>query len=146
MSGISNPMTVNSAVSGLIGTSLSGSLGAIGPITVAGIPSTYHFDVDALPHIHLGIDKITMHSTIDPVDVTAHIAIDKIPDVRAHLPANFSVALSMLGMELLCVRLFGEAQMITEPYRPNPCEVCGGSPAQHPDPEKPVARPRGRKG
>ena len=86
-------------------------------------------------------DRCTRRST--PSTSTAHIAIDKIPDVRAHLPANFSVALSMLGMELLCVRLFGEAQMITEPYRPNPCEVCGGSPAQHPDRRSPS---RGRAG
>jgi hypothetical protein len=28
-------------------------------------------------------------------------------------------------MELMCVRLCGEAQMITEPYVPNPCERCG---------------------
>jgi hypothetical protein len=30
-------------------------------------------------------------------------------------------------MELMCLRLCGEAQMITEPYHPNPCEVCGES-------------------
>jgi hypothetical protein len=125
VSGIPNPMNVNSAVSGSIGTSLSGSLGAIGPITIAGIPSTYTIGVSALPTIV--IDEIKMHSKIDPVDVTAHIAIEKIPDIRAHLPANFSVGLSLLGFELLCVRLCGEAQMITEPYRPNPCEVCGHS-------------------
>jgi hypothetical protein len=118
-------MNVNSAVSGTIGTALSGSLGAIGPITLAGIPSTYHIAVDSLPTIV--IDEIKMHSKIDPVDVTAHVAIEKIPDIRAHLPANFSVGLSVLGFELLCVRLCGEAQMITEPYRPNPCEVCGHS-------------------
>jgi hypothetical protein len=26
---------------------------------------------------------------------------------------------------LFCIRLCGEAQIITEPYRPNPCESCG---------------------
>jgi hypothetical protein len=131
VSGIPNPMNVNSHVSGALGTSLSGSLGAIGPITVAGIPDTYHFNVDALPTIRLG--EITTHSRIDPVDVTAHIAIEKIPDIRAHLPANFSVGLSLLGVELMCLRLCGEAQMITEPYRPNPCESCGHSPQRQPD-------------
>lgn len=125
MSGIPNPMTVNSNLSGAIGTALSGSLGAIGPITVAGIPSTFHINVDALPTIQLG--EITTHSKIDPVDVTAHIAIEKIPDIRAHLPANFSVGLSLLGVELMCLRLCGEAQVITEPYLPNPCESCGHS-------------------
>lgn len=139
-------MTVNSALSGAIGTSLSGSLGSIGPITVAGIPSTYHIDVDALPKIKLALDEITTHSTIDPVDVTAHIAIEKIPDIRAHLPANFSVALSLLGLELLCVRLCGEAQMITEPYRPNPCEVCGNSDQLRPSSKDPVVPSRKPKG
>jgi hypothetical protein len=27
-------------------------------------------------------------------------------------------------MELMNLRLCGEAQIITEPYRPNPCETC----------------------
>ena len=53
------------------------------------------------------------------------IRLEKIPDIRGHLPADFSVGLSLLGVELACVRLCGEAQVITEPYRPNPCEVCG---------------------
>jgi hypothetical protein len=30
-----------------------------------------------------------------------------------------------MGMELLSIRLCGEAQIITEPYKPNPCERCG---------------------
>jgi hypothetical protein len=41
------------------------------------------------------------------------------------VPANFSVGLSVLGLELFCARLCGEAQVITEPYEPNPCEHCG---------------------
>jgi hypothetical protein len=94
-------------------------VGAVGPVTVDGIPDTFHINVDKLPKIQLGVDPLT----INPVDVT--IAISRIPDVRAHLPADFSVGLSILGVELMCLRLCGEAQMITEPYRPNPCEVCG---------------------
>ncbi|MFL5968990.1 MAG: hypothetical protein ACJ74L_05300 [Gaiellaceae bacterium] len=84
-----------------------------------GIPDTFHINIDKLPKIQLGVDPVT----INPVDVT--IGISKIPDIRAHLPADFSVGLSLLGMELMCLRLCGEAQMITEPYHPNPCEVCG---------------------
>jgi hypothetical protein len=94
-------------------------IGAVGPVTVDGIPDTYHINIDKLPKIQLGVDPVT----INPVDVT--IGISKIPDIRAHLPADFSVGLSLLGMELMCLRLCGEAQMITEPYHPNPCEVCG---------------------
>jgi hypothetical protein len=111
--GVDIPQPFNSTVSGPGG-------GAI-PVnaTVSGIPSTFHIDVDTLPKISLGIDPVT----INPVDIG--IRIEKIPDVRAHLPANFSVGLSLLGMELLCLRLCGEAQVITEPYVPNPCERCG---------------------
>ena len=45
--------------------------------------------------------------------------------IRGHLPADFCVGLSVFGIELMNVRLCGEAQIITEPYHPNPCEVCG---------------------
>ena len=93
-------------------------IGPVGPVSVDGIPSTYTINL-GIPRIELGIDPVN----IKPVDVT--VAISRIPDVRAHLPADFRVGLSVLGMELLCLRLCGEAQMITEPYHPNPCEVCG---------------------
>ena len=53
--------------------------------------------------------------------------IKEIPNIRAHLPADFSVGLSLMGMELMCVRLCGEAQVITEPYLPNACERCGAN-------------------
>jgi hypothetical protein len=39
-----------------------------------------------------------------------------------HLPADFKVGVAVLGLELLTVRLCGEAQVITEPYERN--EVC----------------------
>jgi hypothetical protein len=94
---------------------------------VSGIPDHYHINVDSLPKIQLGVDPLTINPvTINPLDLT--IAISKIPDVRTHLPADFTVGLSLLGIELLCLRLCGEAQMITEPYHPNPCERCGQPP------------------
>lgn len=91
-----------------------------GSLTLNGLPKTYQLNVNVerLPKIQIGVDPVT----INPV--TVHLAIDKIPDTRVHFPADFSVGFSLLGMELLCVRLCGEAQMINEPYRPNPCEVC----------------------
>ena len=136
MGGVPNPMTVKSQV--------SGSFGSVGPVALSGIPDTFHIDVQHLPKIQLGLDPITMRSTIDPVEVSTRIAIERIPDIRAHMPANFSVGLRLLGLELLCVRLCGEAQVITEPYRPNPCERCGApvrSPNQPNDP-KLVVEPR----
>ena len=109
-----------------VNVDLGGSLGSVGPVTVAGIPSSYTISIQSLPKVSLGIDPITINKVqlgIDPVEL--RMSIEKIPDIRAHLPADFHVGLSLLGMELMCVRLCGEAQMITEPYVPNPCERCG---------------------
>ena len=112
--GVPNPMNVD--LSGTVGSDLSGS------ITLDGIPSTFHIDIDKLPKIELGIDPVDLTVTLKPVDL--NLAITRIPNIRGHLPADFSVGLSIMGMELMCVRLCGEAQIITEPYHPNPCEVC----------------------
>ena len=109
-----------------VNVDLGGSLGSVGPVTVAGIPSSYTISVQSLPKVSLGIDPITINKVqlgVDPVELK--MSVEKIPDIRAHLPADFHVGLSLLGMELMCVRLCGEAQMITEPYVPNPCERCG---------------------
>jgi hypothetical protein len=97
------------------------SVGPVGPITVAGIPDTFNILVKELPKIQLGIDPVT----INPIDLS--LRLKELPSQRVHLPADFCVGLSILGMELLALRLCGEAQMINEPYKPNPCEVCGDS-------------------
>lgn len=114
------PQPFDTSISGSVGAVVSGSLGAVGPVTVAGIPDTYHINIDHLPKIQLGIDPVTLN----PVTANVNLSIEKIPNIRGHLPADFSVGFSILGFELICVRLCGEAQVITEPYRPNPCEIC----------------------
>lgn len=96
-----------------------GSVGPVGPVTVNGIPDTYHIDITHLPKIELSIDPLK----IEPLDIS--LRLKEIPSVRAHIPMNYCVGLSLLGFELANVRLCGESQIITEPYRPNPCEVCG---------------------
>jgi hypothetical protein len=114
---------------GPIPTEVSGSLGAIGPVTIAGIPSTYDINIDKLPDIHIDVDKLPkIQLGIDPVKIDPldlNLSIKQIPNVRAHLPADFCIGLSIMGMEILSLRLCGEAQMITEPYVPNACERCG---------------------
>ncbi len=102
--------------------------GPIGPVAVDGIPDTFHINVDHLPKILIGVDPITLKPveatlTLKPIDVT--MRIDRLPDIRAHLPADFTVGMSVLGMELMALRLCGEAQMIMEPYEAGPCEVVG---------------------
>jgi hypothetical protein len=104
------------------------SVGPIGPVTIAGIPNPFHIAIDNIPKIQLGIDKVQLG--IDPLEVkplSISMALKEIPNIRGHLPADFSVGLSVMGLELLCVRLCGEAQIITEPFHPNPCERCGAT-------------------
>jgi hypothetical protein len=113
--------------------SLSGSLGSIGPVsmnpvTVDGIPDHFTIDVNSIPKITLGIDPVTLNPveatlTLKPVDL--NISVKELPETRTHLPADFNIGLSLLGLQLLCLRICGEAQMISEAYRPNPCEHCG---------------------
>ena len=93
-------------------------------VDISGIPSTYHIDIQNMPKIQIGLDPVTIDPiTIEPVDIS--VRIKEIPSVRAHIPALFTLGLSVLGYELICARLCGEAQVITEPYVPNPCEHCG---------------------
>jgi hypothetical protein len=106
-------------------------IGPVGPVTLNGIPDTYHVNIDHLPKISLGVDPV--HYAIDslpkiqigsdPLDLS--IRVREIPSVRSHLPADFCLGIAVLGIELLTFRLCGEAQVITEPYEPNPCEQCG---------------------
>ncbi len=107
----------NVAVTGI------GPIGSVGPVTVAGIPDHFHISIDKLPDtipkIQLGIDPLE----VKPLSIA--LSVKEMPSIRGHLPADFTVGLSLLGLELLCVRLCGEAQIITEPYQPNPCERCG---------------------
>ena len=119
------PQPFKSTISGSLGTvgpvTVAGSLGAVGPVTVAGIPDTYHINIEKLPKISIGVDPMTLN--FSPVSLS--VGITEIPNIRGHLPADFSVGFSLLGLELACIRLCGEAQIITEPYRPNRCERCG---------------------
>lgn len=81
-----------------------GSIGEMGPLTLAGIPNSYTVAISSLPDLNLRIREI--------------------PNIRAHIPANFRLGFSVLGVELAALNLCGEAQIITEPYAPNPCERC----------------------
>ena len=80
-------------------------VGKVGPVTLAGIPDTYTVGISSLPDLNLRIKEI--------------------PSLRVHVPADFRLGLSVLGVELAALHLCGEAQIITEPYNPNPCERCG---------------------
>jgi hypothetical protein len=98
------------------------------------VPTSYSFDITHIPKISVGLDPIT----INPLDVS--VRLKEIPSIRTHVPANFTLGLSVLGYDVACVRLCGEAQVITEPYEPNPCEHCGRvhqRPVPVPQPDEP---------
>lgn len=81
-------------------------------LDLSGIPSDFTLDVKHIPRIEIA-----------PLEVS--VAITRIPSIRTHIPSNYTVGLSVLGYELVAVRLCGETQLITEPFRPDPCEICG---------------------
>lgn len=88
------------------------------------IPTSYGIGIDRIPKIQLGLDPVELR----PLDLS--LRLKEIPSIRMHLPADFKVGLALLGRELLTIRLCGEAQIITEDYHANPCEVCGGGERQ----------------
>ena len=96
-------------------------LDLVSPVDLTGIPNSFKVDISSLPRIQIGLDPITLN----PVDVS--VRLKEIPSVRAHIPAAFTVGFSVLGLQVASIRLCGEAQVITEPYAPNPCEHCGGT-------------------
>ncbi len=123
-------LEIDSNLSGSVGTSVSGTFGAVGPVTLSGIPDTYTIKVPEIDKISIGVDPLESTVTLKPVRLTidpidTNISIKEIPSVRARLPVNYCVGFSLFGLEIGAIRLCGEGMVITEPYEPNPCEVCG---------------------
>jgi hypothetical protein len=88
-------------------------------LDISGIPTHYSIDTNVAP-LTLNLGPIE----VKPIDFS--LRIKEIPSIRAHLPLDYRVGLSVLGAELLCVRLCGQGQVVTEPYVANPCEMRGG--------------------
>ena len=80
----------------------------------------------------LTIDSNVAVTKLPPIDTNISVkelpeikvALTSIPDTRVHLPANFNVGVSVLGVCLFNVSLCGEAQVITEKYVPRRMELC----------------------
>jgi len=123
-------LEIDSNLRGTVGTSVSGNFGAVGPVTLGGIPNSYTIRVPEIGRISFGMDAVDSTLTVKPVRISfdpieTSVSIKTVPSVRAHLPLNYSVCFSVMGVELAAIRLCGEGMVITEPYQPNPCEVCG---------------------
>lgn len=104
----------------------------LGPVDLAvdldGIPTDYTVNTNVSP-LTLNLGPIEIRPLeLKPVDVS--LRLKEIPSIRAHFPLDYRVGLSVLGAELLCVRLCGQGQVITEPYMPNPCETRSDSQIQ----------------
>jgi hypothetical protein len=107
------------------------------PLSIAFSSDPLSVGVTEIPKLSVGIDPLTIEPlqatlaplTVEPLTLTIKpldlsISLKELPSIRAHLPAHFTFGLSILGRELFCARVCGEAQVITEPYEPNPCERC----------------------
>src|ERR1700752_2757022 len=90
----------------------------------AHIPKPFVLEINEIPKIQLGIDEVKL--AFDPLEIKlddVSLRLKELPSIRIHLPADFKVGMAVLGLELLSVRLCGEAQVVTEPHERNPCEV-----------------------
>jgi hypothetical protein len=120
--------TVGSSVSGSLSSEISGSMDS--NVTLSGIPDAYSIKIPEIDKVEFGVDPLHGTVKIEPVQiqlapVTTNIAIKEIPSQRVHLPLNYSLGLSVFGVELAALRLCGEGMVINEPYEPGPCEACG---------------------
>lgn len=105
------------------GTTIDGDLSMDTDLRIRELPEI-NLRVREIPEIKIGVTELPkVQLGVDPLDLS--LRLKEIPAIRAHLPANFKVGLSILGNELLAINLCGEAQVITEDYKPNPCEICG---------------------
>jgi hypothetical protein len=89
-------------------------------VDVSGLPTDYTIKTNVAP-LTLNLGPIQIQPLeLKPVDIS--LRLKEIPTVRVHLPLDYCVGLSVLGSELLTLRLCGQGQIITEPYVANPCE------------------------
>jgi hypothetical protein len=96
-------------------------------LDISGIPTSYNINAAVAPmSLALNLSPIELK----PIDFS--LRLKEIPAIRAHLPLDYRVGLTLLGSEVLCIRLCGQGQVITEPYVANPCEGRVGSLAQQP--------------
>lgn len=86
-------------------------------VKLSGIPTEYGFRVRELPRIDIHLDPVELR----PLDIS--LRLKEIPAVRAHFPVDYKLGFALFGAEIACLRLCGQAQAITEPYVPNPCEL-----------------------
>ncbi len=108
--GFPNPWTIN--LTGGSHIDLDGAM----DLAFSGIPTEYGMRLREIAPISISLAPME----IKPMDIS--FRLKEIPSIRAHLPLNYKVAVSLLGAEVFKLQLCGQGQLITEPYIPNPCE------------------------
>jgi len=115
--GVPIPIDLNAGV----GLTLNGSLGINSvPVSVTVNNPLPEIDVAVkeLPEIDVAVKELPkINVGLDPI----RLVLDPL---RCHFPVNMSIGFSLFGHQVAGIRICGEAQVITEPYVPNPCE-CG---------------------
>ena len=130
-------MSSDVTVHGGMGVGLTGGVNMSGSLGINGIPNSIDIGIkDPIPKITIETEPVDITLTLKPITVepvSLNLAITEVPEMRTHLPADFTVGLAVLGMQLISIRLCGEAQMINEAFRANPCEHCGAEGVEHHD-------------
>jgi hypothetical protein len=113
-------------------------------LDLIGVPTNYKIGITELPKINIGVDPIEIGITqlpkinigIDPIEIKPidlSFRIKEVPSLRVSFPVDYQVAFGLFGVELACIHLCGQSQVITEPYVANPCE-CPGAVSESPGP------------
>jgi hypothetical protein len=81
-------LTIDSNLSGAVASTVSGTFGAVGPVTIGGIPSSYDFHIKEfpkeLPKFVFAVDPLESTVHFDPINlkidpVETSISIKQIP-------------------------------------------------------------------
>jgi len=72
-------------------------------------------------NISMELKPVAMSMEIKPLDMS--FRLKEVPSVRAHFPVDYKVCFGFFGLEVASIRFCGQAQIISEPYVPNPCEL-----------------------
>jgi DNA-directed RNA polymerase subunit K/omega len=125
LSGGADPLKLT--IGGSAATPVGVAVTELPDVNIGGTDKPLKIAVTEIPEFKLNITNIPEFrlnvTNLPPLDLNISIKQVEVPRVRTHVPADFKLGLSLFGLEVICVRLCGEGQMITEPFVPNPCEI-----------------------
>jgi hypothetical protein len=85
------------------------------------LPTDYGISIRQLPTININVAPLELRPVeIRPLEMS--FRLKEVPSLRVHFPIDYKVCFGVFGIEIASVHFCGQAQVITEPYVPNPCE------------------------